>query len=1119
MINKQFSNFWGIKYRIMKLAAIFLILGINFSWANNTYSQSTVLSLKVNNKTVQDVFSEIEQKSEYVFFYYDGVLDVNRRVKVDVTNQTIDVILKQLFTGTDNTYVIKDRQIFISKNSRVGPMPVIAQKKGTLRGKVLDDLGEPLPGAAILVSGSTRGVTTDLDGSFSIDVNKGEKLVVSFLGMEDQQVMVDNQQDVVVRMKPKADELDEVTIVAFGKQKKESVIGAITTVSAESLKVPVAKISTSLAGQMAGIVAVQRSGEPGAGADFWIRGINTFGDNNRPLVLVDGIERSMDLVDPEDIESFSILKDATATAVYGVRGANGIVLITTKKGKEGKPRINARVEYGVSNPVRTPKLANASQWIDYYNDITYDYSGRIPYPADIKQKYLDGSDPDLYPNVDWMKEIFKNTSTSQRVNLNISGGGKRIRYYVSGSFYNENGLYNAQKGDQYNPSLYYNKFSFRSNLDIDVTSSTIVNVNLANQYENKNRPGVETNAMWEWVMQTVPISTPTVYSDGTIASPHNGANPYNSLNNTGYSHDFYNNAQALIGLTQDFSMFLPGLKANVKFSWDATNAATINRTKGPASYYATGRDEDGNLIFHKNGDGSNYLQLTKNNWGDRTTNLEASLTYENVFNEVHRVGGLFLFNMREYTNNFPDNYIAGFPNKNQGIAARATYSFMDKYFIEGNFGYNGSENFAPGKKFGFFPSIALGYLISNEEFFKRLHPVVNLLKIKGSHGEIGNDRIGGDRRFAFNSEMSEGGGYSFGSMGQTWVGGIATGHPGNPDVSWETAKKTNVGFELGLFDKLKIQTDYFYEKREGIFIQQQSLPSIVGNNVTQYVNLGSMKNQGIDASLEYNQQINEFTIQARANFTFNRNKKLYDDKPTPVWAYQEDAGLPYLQQKGLIALGLFESEEDIATSPKQNFGTVRPGDIKYKDINGDGVIDAYDKVAIGRTDVPEINYGFGASIGWRGFDLSLFFQGVGNVTNFISGSPIYGQSGNILVLGQIYSDVADNRWSLSNPDPSAKYPRLSMALNENNRQNSTYNQRDMSFLRLKNAEFGYTVPRKITSRIGLSTVRFYIQGLNLLTFSKFKLWDPEISEGFDNANYGKKYPQMRVVNFGLNVNI
>lgn len=814
-----------------------------------------------------------------------------------------------------------------------------------------------------------------------------------------------------------------------------------------------------------------------------------------------------------------ILKDATATAVYGVRGANGIVLITTKKGKEGKPRINARVEYGVSNPVRTPKLANASQWIDYYNDITYDYSGRIPYPADIKQKYLDGSDPDLYPNVDWMKEIFKNTSTSQRVNLNISGGGKRIRYYVSGSFYNENGLYNAQKGDQYNPSLYYNKFSFRSNLDIDVTSSTIVNVNLANQYENKNRPGVETNVMWEWVMQTVPISTPTVYSDGTIASPHNGANPYNSLNNTGYSHDFYNNAQALIGLTQDFSMFLPGLKANVKFSWDATNAATINRTKGPASYYATGRDEDGNLIFHKNGDGSNYLQLTKNNWGDRTTNLEASLTYENVFNEVHRVGGLFLFNMREYTNNFPDNYIAGFPNKNQGIAARATYSFMDKYFIEGNFGYNGSENFAPGKKFGFFPSIALGYLISNEEFFKRLHPVVNLLKIKGSHGEIGNDRIGGDRRFAFNSEMSEGGGYSFGSMGQTWVGGIATGHPGNPDVSWETAKKTNVGFELGLFDKLKIQTDYFYEKREGIFIQQQSLPSIVGNNVTQYVNLGSMKNQGIDASLEYNQQINEFTIQARANFTFNRNKKLYDDKPTPVWAYQEDAGLPYLQQKGLIALGLFESEEDIATSPKQNFGTVRPGDIKYKDINGDGVIDAYDKVAIGRTDVPEINYGFGASIGWRGFDLSLFFQGVGNVTNFISGSPIYGQSGNILVLGQIYSDVADNRWSLSNPDPNAKYPRLSMALNENNRQNSTYNQRDMSFLRLKNAEFGYTVPRKITSRIGLSTVRFYIQGLNLLTFSKFNLWDPEISEGFDNANYGKKYPQMRVVNFGLNVNI
>ena len=983
-------------------------------------------------------------------------------------------------------------------------------------GKVLDEFGEPIPSASILVEGRSRGVITDLDGTFVIEVLPTDKLVVSFLGMETQTILVGKQTNIVVKMQPQTAELDEVTVVAYGKQRKASVIGAINTVSMNELKMPVAKLSSGLAGQLAGIVVMQRSGEPGAGADFWIRGINTFGAGNKPLVLVDGVERSMDLVDVEDIASFSILKDATATALYGVRGANGIVLITTKRGTESAPKINARVEYGFTNPVRMPELANTEQWINYYNDITLESSGRLAIQPEEKAKYLNNTDPDLYPNVDWMQTLFKDFSNTTRVNINVTGGSPKIRYYVGGSFYSEGSVFNISDKDRYDASMRYNKFSFRSNIDINVTSSTELSLSLSNQYETKNRPYGSLSDLYAYMIRTSPIATPTIYSDGTLAKPSTGTNPYNSLNNSGYSQDFFNNAQSLISLTQDFSkMVTPGLKANVKFSWDAYNAHTLNRIVTPSTYYATGRDEEGNLDFVRSTEGSDYMKLTRTNSGTRTINFEASANYDRLFGEKHRVGALFLFSIRNYTDNFPGNYVDAFAHKNIGIAGRATYSYYDRYFAEFNFGYNGSENFAPDKRFGFFPSFAIGYMLSNEAFWDPLRSTIHLLKIKGSYGEIGNDQIGGNRRFAFNSTMKEGQyGYIFGTNpGSGSIVGISTGIPGNLNVSWEKAQKANVGLELGLFDQLKFQLDYFYEKRTGIYIQQESVPSIVGLNETQYVNLGEMKNQGFDGSMEYEQRFNDWYVSARANFTYNRNKKLYDDKPTPIWPYQSEAGFAYRQQRGLIALGLFESEEDIANSPKQNFGNVRPGDIKYKDINGDNVIDAYDKVAIGYTDVPEINYGFGISLGWKGFDASLFMQGVGNVTRIIGGDALYGASDNIERLGQIYADVAEKRWTTSNPNPNATYPRLSMSKVENNLQPSTYWQRNMSFLRLKNVEIGYTLPKHIYKRLGMSSIRVYAQGVNLLTFSKFKLWDPEL-----DSNYGNIYPQMRTITLGLNLN-
>lgn len=544
-------------FRALKLSTLCLILGVEAGFATESYSQKTTFTISVQDQSVKEVFDYIEQHSEFIIFYLDETIDVNRKVSVNLKDQRVESILEQLFKNTDVMYTINDRQILLSKRkemTEVAPVvAVVQQKKNTVKGKVLDENGVALPGATIIVKGSTRGVTTDIDGSYDIEVADNEILVYSYLGMQDQEVKVGNQKIIVVRLKEQADELEEVTVVAFGKQKKSSVIGSISTITADELKVPVAKISTSLAGQLAGIVAVQRSGEPGAGADFWIRGVSSFGANTTPLVLVDGVERSMDLVDPEDIASFSILKDATATALYGVRGANGIVLITTKRGKEAPPTVNARVEYGVSQPIRMPKLASASQWMGYYNDINLASGGQLAFQPMTQEKYLSGYDPDFYPVVDWMDMIFKNSSMNLRANVNVTGGGKRVRYYVGGSYYNEGGVFNPADNLRFDPQVKYQKFNFRANVDIDITSSTELGISMSNQYEVKRRLGVDMAIMYNSVLQVPPTAVVPIYSDGTLARPDVGVNPYLDLNYTGFSQDFYNNAQSLISLTQDFS--------------------------------------------------------------------------------------------------------------------------------------------------------------------------------------------------------------------------------------------------------------------------------------------------------------------------------------------------------------------------------------------------------------------------------------------------------------------------------------------------------------------------------------------------------------------------------------
>ena len=1017
------------------------------------------------------------------------------------------------------------------------------QTKRTITGTVVTgDTNEPAVGATVYLRNSTTGTITDTDGKFSIAIEGlGGVLEFSYIGYKTQEVALVGQSSINVTLQPDNEVLDEVVVVGYGSQRKESVVGAISTLDVTKLIVPTSNLSTALAGQLSGIVAMSRSGEPGknSAADFYIRGVSSFTGNTSPLVLVDGVERDLDLVDTEDIASFSILKDASASAVYGVRGANGVILITTKKGAVGKPQVNVRTEFGFTQPTKKPKMVNSAQWAELYNEA---YSTNY-YSAEDIEMYRSGADPDLYPNVDWFDTMFNNMAANQRVNLNITGGSDIVRYYVAGSFYNESSIYkNAGNIYGYDSSIRYNKFNFRANVDLNLTKSTVINLNLANIYEKSFGPGFgDTDSdIWSYLFMTSPNAFPVEYSDGRLSGPStdSGYNPWNMLVHSGYREQFWNSAQSLIGVTQDIGALwepLKGLTANIKFSWDAWNTTLQRRSKSPTFYHARGRAEDGSLIYDdENGDGiwepvhtgDETLTYGIGRSGTMTRYVEGSLTYNRLFGE-HRVGALFLYNHKIYTDTQAGSSSASLPYKDQGIAGRLTYAFRDTYFLEVNMGYNGSENFARGHRFGFFPAVALGWMMSSEKWFEPATKVIDMLKWKASYGKVGNDDIGGTRRWVYEPTIVTGGSWYYGQSANQGGSGIRVGEVENLEASWEEALKLNAGVEFSLFNKVRVQADYFREERQGIFLKRAGLPAIVGVSTVPYVNIGETLNQGFDATVEYMHKVNDdLFITARGNFTFNRNKLINNDEPDWEYRYQNRIGKPFgsggsTQPFGLIALGLFENEEEIANSPVQNFGEYRVGDIKYQDVNGDGIVDEQDAVAIGYTNLPEITYGFGATAQWKGWDFNLFFQGVARTSFFLSGSSIRSpfSTGN-MERAAINEDVYGNVWMSTNTaeqNAGVTYPRLSAgsggAGSTNNNRASTWWLRDGSFLRLKSMEIGYSLPQHILQKSFIKSLRFYISGNNLLCFSPFKLWDPE-----KGTSDGSGYPLNRTFSIGFNAN-
>ncbi|WP_337525044.1 TonB-dependent receptor [Alistipes communis] len=1108
-MKQNFRGSWHVRALLLLCLTFQIPWGGELSHAAQTAQQNTIRIGNVTN--LKELIRQIEAQTSYKVSYQGNLAD-NITIKADPSKHNVEELLADALRGTGISYVIRYNTIILTQEQPRAEAAQQASQTRHIAGRVIDaETKEPIIGATVWVKDSALGTNTNVDGAFDYTfTGHYGYIAVSYIGYQTQEFPVTNLPKVIELSA--GNELDEVVVVGYGTQKKASVVGSIASVSVNDIRMPTAKISNNLAGQLAGVISVQRSGEPGASSTFWIRGISTFGSSTTPLVLVDGIERDLDLVDIEDIKDFSILKDAAATAIYGVRGANGVILITTREGIVGKPQINIRFEAGMVQPTKVPDMLDAVQFAELWNAA----AGSEVYTPEVIQKYRDGSDPDLYPNVDWVDYLYKDLSFNERVNVNVTGGGSTAKYYISGGFYNEDGLFARDNMKEYNTSVFYRKFNFRSNVEVQLHKYTKLNVNLATTFERKNEPGTASSTIWDYAVKSAPNVFPAVYSNGLLPGPgaNNGENPYVLLTQTGYREKFYNTAQSLFSLTQDLGDWVTkGLTVTVKGSFDAKNYNHLARTKTPPQYMASGRDEFGDLILQQTVVGTDNLTYAESHSGYRSVYLEASVNWARSFGK-HDLSALFLYQQSQRNDVGIDKSEPelALPYRHQGIAGRITYSYDNRYFIEGNFGYNGSENFSPGKRFGFFPSVAAGYVISNEKFFEPVRGVIDLLKIKASYGIVGNDKIGtGDnvRRFIYNGTVNSGSSYYFGTRPHS-SSSIQMGDWPNPNVGWEEAHKLNVGVDLSLFSKLKISADYFKEKREGIFLQRQSIPVYVGLSTQPWVNIGKMRNSGVDASLEYHQTIGQdLHLTVRGNFTYARNMIVDQDQPDYKYLYMNRTGQARYQTFGLVAAGLFRDQADIDAWPKQSFGDVEPGDIKYLDLNGDGVVDSYDVKPIGYTSIPEIVYGFGFSLQWKAFDFSAFFQGVGHVSFSTLTDQTLGFNARNSREANLFSDVYDNYWTPERLD--AKYPRLYIGTNNNNNQTSTFWMANGRYMRLKNLEIGYTLPKRISQKMAMQNMRVYLSGVNLFTFSPFKLWDPDLQTGATN------YPNNRIINIGLTI--
>ena len=1099
-----------------------------------------LLTVALNAQTVTKAFrsvplktvlEEVERQTGYSILFENEDVDVSRPVTATFKDATLQTVLDTVLDKSLR-YTVKGggKLVTISRRSPVSA-PTAPNGEMTVAGTVISSAdNQPIVGANIYVEGTNVGTTTDAGGNYKLTVPASAKTVtVSFLGYDTKKISVrDIHLFKLITLADASNKLEDV-VVGFGVQKKESLVGAVQSVKPSDLQTSSSNLSTSFSGKIAGVIAVQKSGEPGAdGANFWIRGISTFGSGQSPLLILDGVEitnQMLNNIPPETIESFSVLKDATATALYGSRGANGVMIITTKNGRDSeKMTINLRAEFGASAPTRVPKVADGITYMETFNEARTT-RGEKPYYSNEKIMGTKlGLDPYVYPNVDWYDMLFKDCTFNQNFNFNMTGGAKKIDYFLNASVYNENGIMRKPEASKFDTNINAQKYLFQANVSADATKTTRVSLKMNTQLHYRHAPIQSVSDLFAYAMTGMPCEFPATLpgeeSDTFVRFGTNNAwnsgfftNPYAQLCR-GYGDQFRGHFTSALTVNQNLDFITKGLSATGMATFYNRVYSAVYRSFTPFMYQLTDYniDEAGNYSYTSNSTntGTTYLGTTRGKDGYRELAFQAKIDYARTFGK-HDVGATIVYMQKERNMNISDEQeYAALPYRQQGLAGRVTYGFDKRYLFEANFGYNGSENFAAGKRFGFFPSVAVGWVISNEPFWKGIKEQVNLFKLRASYGLVGNDVISKDYadRFPYLTTVDMGQGYDvyIGNNFERKYGPILSVY-GNPNATWEESRKLDIGVEIGLFDSLNIIFDWFKEKRSGIFMQRTSLPSTFGmSGITPWANIGKVDNSGVDISVDYNKAFSkDLILSLRGTFTYAHNEIVEMDEPKYKWAYQYKAGHPINSIQCLIAEGLFRDEEEIASSPSQDiYATtypIRPGDVKYRDLNDDKIIDDNDMCWTGNPTVPEIIYGFGFSLKYKGFDCSAFFQGQGKVSILMYN---YHPFATAATPGSgLMQWIADEHWSEDDPNPKALYPRLSPLWNNNNTKASTLYVRNGKMLRLKTAEIGYTYKK----------MRVYVSGTNLLTFAPFKYWDPEKGSG-----NGLGYPLQRTYNLGFQFN-
>ncbi|WP_316789749.1 TonB-dependent receptor [Pedobacter frigoris] len=1082
----------------MKLTILLLTIAIVQVSANSFAQKITLNKTKV---PLQQIIEDIRAQSGYDFLYNNKLLKNSKLVTINVKNASIEEVLAISFANQPIVYKLEDKAVWLKEKEKLLPeqlanlLAVI-----DIKGQVLDNENNPLSGVSIKVESTNNGGLTDVRGNFLLkNVKAGDVIIVSMVGYVPQRITLSGEADLKITLLEDTQGLTEVVVVGLGTQKKASVIGAISSISTKELKQsPVANISNALAGRLPGLIAVQRSGAPGVngndGAQLLIRGIASL-NNSSPLIVVDGVEgRTINDIDANDVESVSILKDATATAIYGMRGANGVVLITSRRGSASKaPSINFTSQFGAQTPTRIPEVVNSYEYAMLYNQANKNNGTPLTFTEAQLDGYKSQTDPYLYPSNNFADLLLKKNSLMNRQNLTITGGSNFARFFVSAGYLSQQGIY--KKFDTPYPSdQVFRRYNFRANVDIDVTKTTLIRLDLSGSFGSLNRPAYPNEPFFS-IVRFAPNLNPIKNPNGTWgANALLPRNPVAELADVGYVINYAGRQQGTFMLTQKLDVLTKGLSATVSLSYDANYNQDQTRSR---DYDAFQYRADGSYTRLRTG---TKLTPASGAYGlSRFSTYRANLAYDRAFGDHNVTSAIFYSQQKSYSN-------VEIASGLQGLQGRTTYNFKNKYFAEATYAYNGSENFAKGKRFGFFPAAAVGWIVSGEDFFANNVKFISFLKLRGSYGIVGNDRYG--QRFLFDGYYSDGTGTSFGSPPAN-VSGLQETFIGNRDLTWEKGYKKNIGVESKWFNNmLTLNFDLFQENRKNILVAPLA-PGLAGFPTTAPINKGEVINKGLEAELGVRKSFGGLQVNLLANVGFNRNKVLDNNQAVPKFEYQSGIGKRVGQNFGLIALGLFQNAEEIANSPVQTFtNRVVPGDLKYKDINGDNKIDDFDRVAIGYAATPEMQYGVTLNLNYRGFDLSVLFQGSANSSTYFESFgyiPFFSQGTALKAhLGS---------WTPENA-ATATFPRIDIGSNPNNNRISTFHLLNGNYVRLKNVEIGYSFSQNILKRIGLQSVRLFANGQNLHTWSKITLTDPEYGSG----GIGSTYPQQKVYNFGLSLN-